>query len=203
MKSLGLKGWKTHSNYGDTYLDNKKYWPILEVAEKLDVPIFLHPAVPLMPELRVYGFAMGGAAFGFGFDTALCMMRLVFGGVFDRFPRLKVIIGHLGEGLPFLVQRVDFAYVRPWIDSDARPPLKKKPSDYLKENMFVGTSGNYLVPAFMCTHQALGVDRIVLATDYPYEDSDECIRFVEGMPIPAEDKLKIYYQNASQLGIKF
>ena len=202
VKSLGFKGWKTHSNYGDTYLDEKKYWPILETAEKLDVPIFLHPAAPAIPQLRTYGFAMAGAAFGFGFDTALCMTRLVFGGVFDRFPKLKIILGHLGEGLPFLLQRIDFAYVRPWVGADARPALAKKPSEYLKENMFVGTSGNYLVPAFMCTYQAMGIDKILLATDYPYEDSNECIKFLEGLPITQEDRNKIYYQNASQMGIR-
>jgi predicted TIM-barrel fold metal-dependent hydrolase len=198
---LGFKGWKTHSNYGGTYLDEQKYWPILERAEQLDVPIYLHPSVPAIPQLRTYGFALAGAPFGFGIETSICMMRLVFGGVFDRYPRLKIILGHLGEGLPFLLQRIDFAYVRPWFDSDARPDLMRKPSDYLRENMFVTTSGNYLPAAFMCTYQAMGIDRILLATDYPYEDSSECMRFLEELPIAPKDREKIYCQNACELGV--
>jgi len=133
----------------------------------------------------------------------MTMMRLVLGGVFDAFPNLKVILGHLGEGLPFILQRIDFPYVRPHFKADpgALPQLKKRPSEYLKNNVFVTTSGNYFEPAFMCTYQALGIDRILLGTDYPYEDSDECMRFLEGLPISREDKDKVYSLNAGQIGI--
>jgi uncharacterized protein len=202
VKGLGLRGWKTHSNYGGTYLDERKYWPILERAEQLDVPIYLHPTVPAMPQLRKYGFALAGAPFGFGIETSVCMMRLIYSGVFDRYPGLKVILGHLGEGLPFLLQRMDFAYVRPWFDPDARPDLERMPSGYLKENVFVTTSGNYLPAAFMCAYEALGIERILLATDYPYEDSNECVQFLEGLPITQEDRDKIYSRNAGQFAIR-
>ena len=201
VAELGLKGWKTHSNYGDSYLDERKYWPILERAEQLGVPIYLHPTIPAMPPLRKYGFALAGAPFGFGIETSMCMMRLIYSGAFDRYPGLKIMLGHLGEGLPFLLQRIDFAYVRPWFDPDARPDLERKPSDYLRENVFVTTSGNYLPAAFMCTHDAMGIDRILLATDYPYEDSSECMQFLEGLPISGEDRDKILFGNASQFGI--
>lgn len=201
VEQLGFKGWKTHSNYGDTYLDEQKYWPILERAEHLDVPIYLHPAVPAIPPLRRYGFALAGAPFGFGIETSICMMRLVFSGAFDRYPNLRIMLGHLGEGLPFLMQRIDFAHVRPWFDPDARPNLKRKPSDYLRDNMFVTTSGNYLPAAFICTWEVMGIDRILLATDYPYEDSNECMHFLEELPIEPQDRQRIYYQNAGQFGI--
>ena len=202
VKDLGLKGWKTHSNYGDSYLDDKKYWPILEKAEELDVPIYLHPSFPAIPQLRTsYGFALAGAPFGFGFETAMCMMRLILSGAFDKYPGLKIMLGHLGEALPFLLERIDHPYVRPWFAADARPKLERKPSEYLKENVFVTTSGNYFEPAFMCTYQAMGIDRILLGTDYPYEDPDECMRFLEGLPISQEDKDKIYDLNASRIGI--
>lgn len=201
VEELGFVGWKTHSNYRGSYLDEQKYWPILERAAQLDAPIYLHPAVPAMPQLRTYGFALAGAPFGFGLETSMCMMRLVFSGVFDRYPGLRVVLGHLGEGLPFLMQRVDFAYVRPWFDPDARPDLVKKPSDYLRENMFVTTSGNYLPAAFMCTQEVMGVDRILLGTDYPYEDPRECLRFLDGLPITPGDREKIYSRNAARFGI--
>jgi predicted TIM-barrel fold metal-dependent hydrolase len=97
---------------------------------------------------------------------------------------------------------MDYPYVIPWFDRSTIPPLKKKPSDYFRENVFVTTSGNYFRPAFMCTYEALGVDRILLGTDYPYEDPKVCIRFLEELSIPDEEKEKIYALNASQVGIE-
>jgi predicted TIM-barrel fold metal-dependent hydrolase len=203
VKELGLKGWKTHSNYGDSYIDEKTYWPILAKAEELGVPVYLHPTATIIPQLRAYGFALAGTAFGFGVETAMAMMRLVLSGVFDAFPSLKVILGHLGEGLPFILQRIDFPFTRPHFKKDPGflPALKKRPSDYLKNNMFVTTSGNYLAPAFICTKDAMGVDRVLLGTDYPYEDSSECMGFLEGVPMSKKEREKVYSLNAKQLGI--
>ena len=203
VKELGLKGWKTHSNYGDSYLDEKQYWPILEKAEELQVPIYLHPTAPIISQLNTYGFALAGAPFGFGIETSMVMMRLILSGALDAFPNLKVILGHLGEGLPFLLQRIDFPYVRPHFKTDpsAAPTLKKKPSEYFKDNVFVTTSGNYLRAAFMCTYEAMGIDRIFLATDYPYEDSSECMNFLEKLPLTQEEKHKVFGGNAAQVGI--
>ncbi len=203
VKDLGLKGWKTHSNYGDAYLDDKRFWPILAKAEELNVPIYLHPTAPMISQLQTYGFALAGAPFGFGVETSMVMMRLVLSGVFDTFPDLKIILGHLAEGLPFVLQRIDFPYVRPHFKSDPGtiPQLGKKPSAYLLNNMFATTSGNYLQAAFMCTKDALGIDRILLATDYPYEDPNECMQFLESLPLSATEKEKIYHQNARVLGV--
>lgn len=128
------------------------------------------------------------------------MMRLIFSGVFDTYPGLKIILGHLGESLPFFLKRIDWAYVRPF-DPTARPSLSRKPSEYIKNNVFVTTSGNYFKPAFMCTYEALGIDRILLGTDYPYEDPEECIEFLEGLPLQKHEKEKIYLINTAQLGI--
>jgi predicted TIM-barrel fold metal-dependent hydrolase len=200
VKDLGLIGWNTHSNFGDSYLDAQVYWPILEMAAKLEVPVYLHPTVPAIPNAWTYGFALAGAPFGFGLETALCMMRLIYSGVFDRYPGLKIILGHLGEALPFLFKRIDWAYVRPF-DPEARPKLEKKPSEYLKHNVFITTSGNYYTPAFMCTYAAMGIDRILLGTDYPYEDTQECMQFLEQLPISEAEKEMVYFRNAGKLGI--
>lgn len=200
VKDLGLLGWNTHSNFGDSYLDEEVYWPILEMAAKIEVPVYLHPTVPAIPNAWTYGFALAGAPFGFGLETALCMMRLIYSGVFDRYPGLKIILGHLGEALPFLFKRIDWAYVRPF-DPEARPKLAKKPSEYLKHNVFVTTSGNYYTPAFMCTYEAMGIDRILLGTDYPYEDTQECMQFLEQLPISEAEKEMVYFRNAATLGI--
>jgi len=199
VRDLGLKGGKTHSNYGATYIDNRKYWPILERAERLGVPIYLHPTVPAIRELREYGFAMAAAAFGFGVETAMCVMRMIFGGVFDKYPRLKIILGHLGEGVPFIYKRMDYPFIKPTLGKEDIPRIKKKPSEYVKNNIYVTVSGNYHEPAFTCTYQTLGIDRILFATDYPYEDPTETIQFIEKLSLAFEEKQKIYHLNAREL----
>jgi predicted TIM-barrel fold metal-dependent hydrolase len=203
VKELGFKGWKCHSNFGDSYIDERRYWPILAKAAALDVPIYLHPVAPLIPQLRTYGLALAGAAFGFGLETATAMMRLVLSGAFDAFPRLKIILGHYGEGLPFLMQRIDHPFVRPHLkasDPEVVPDLKRVPSEYLRDNMLVTTSGNYLPAAFKCTREALGIDKILLGTDYPYEEMDDCMRFLEGLGMSEAEKTQLYHGNAAGLG---
>ncbi len=197
VKDLGLRGWKTQSNYGDSYLDAKKYWPILSMAEKLDVPIFLHPVIPAIDELRTYGYALAGPPFGFGFETAMCMMRLMVSGVLDKYPKLKIILGHLGEGMPFNLSRMDFMHLRPWLVGVSKS--MKKPSEYFKNNIWVNTSGNFHQPAVTCTYQALGADRMLFGADYPYEDMTKAVQNIEESLISEEDKEKIYYINSKKL----
>jgi uncharacterized protein len=199
VRELGFKGWNTHSNYGETMLDDPTYIPVLEKAAELNVPIYIHPTVSAFSEMQGYGFALAGAPFGFGIDAALCMLRVIYSGIFDTCPNLKVILGHLGEALPFLFSRIDWAYVRPF-DPESRPKLKKKPSEYLKNNVYITTSGNYYQPAFKCAYDTVGSERILLGTDYPYEDMEECIGFIDGLPMTQEDKDKIYCLNAKSLG---
>ncbi|OFW58352.1 MAG: hypothetical protein A2133_01885 [Actinobacteria bacterium RBG_16_64_13] len=204
VKDLGLIGWKTHSNYGDSYLDEKRYWPILEKAADLGVPVYLHPTTPKISEFWTYGVALAGPPFGFGLETSLAAMRLVLSGAFDAFPELRVVLGHLGEGLPFHMQRMDWAFDRPHAKADkgAVPPLRRKPSEYFRSNFMVTTSGNYLPAAFKCTRESLGMDMIMLGTDYPYEDLDECFAFLNGLGLSAEEQAALYEGNAARLGIR-
>ena len=203
VKELGLIGWKTHSNYGDSYLDEKRYWPILAKAEELGASIYLHPTVPMIKELRTYGVALSGPPFGFGVETALVMLRLILSGAFDAFPKLKVVIGHYGEFLPFLMHRINWAYATPHVvaDTGATPPLKRKPADYLRDNMWVSTSGNYIPAAFKCTREALGMDRILLGTDHPYDSMKDCLAFLESLELSADEKSLLYGKNAAALGL--
>ncbi len=198
VRKLGLVGWNTHAHFGGSYLDEKEYRPILETAAKLNVPIYLHPTVSLIPAVQAYGFPLAGTPLGFGLETMLCTMRMIYSGIFDELPNLVVILGHLGEGFPFLIERVDWAYVGPF-DPSLRPKISKKPSHYLKNNFVVTTSGNYYEPAFRCTYEAMGADKILLATDYPYEETSQCMRFLERVDLPAADKDKIYWLNAKRL----
>jgi predicted TIM-barrel fold metal-dependent hydrolase len=203
VKELGMQGWKTHCNYGDSYLDEKQYWPILAKVEELGVPIYLHPTVPKIAELWTYGITLAGPAFGFGMETSLTAMRLVLSGAFDAFPKLKVILGHYGEGLPFLMQRMDWLYNRPHAQADkgAVVSLERKPSQYFRENFMVTTSGNYLEAAFRCTRDALGMQNIMLGTDYPFDNPAECLAFLQGLGLSSEDEYALYQGNAAKVGI--
>lgn len=203
VKELGMKGWKTHSNYGDSYLDERRYWPILEKCAELNAPIYLHPTTPKIPETWTYGVALAGPPFGFAMETSMAAMRLVLSGAFDAFPNLKVILGHLGEGLPFAMQRMDWAFERPHVKADkgAVVPLAKKPSQYFRDNFMVTTSGNYLPAAFRCTQDGLGMDHIMFGTDYPYEDLGECMPFLQSLGLSQAEEEALYEGNAGSLGI--
>jgi len=202
VKELGLKGAKINSHVRGSYLDDKKYWPIFEVAESLDVPVFLHPNTPHPSMIELYedyGFALAGPTWGFAAEAALHTMRLIYSGVFDKYPNLKVVLGHLGEGLIFWIYRIDFSFNKPWMDEEIRPIIKKAPSEYVRNNIFVNTSGMYSVPAFMSVFLELGADRIMFAADYPYENSEEAARFIERVPVSDIDKEKIQHQVAEKL----
>ena len=202
VKELGFLGWNTHSNFGDSYLDEKRYWPILAKAEELDVPIYIHPAAPMIPELRAFGWVLLGPTFGFGVEVEFVFLRMIVRGVFDAFPKLKIIMGHYGEALPFLVDRVDRAYMqdhsRPF--PEIGPGSKQWASYYLKRNLYVTTSGNYLPAAFFCTRDGLGMDKIMLGTDYPYENMTECVGFLDSLPLSEDERAKLYETNATALG---
>ncbi len=202
VKELGLRGAKIHSHIGDTYLDDKRYWVIFERVEKLDVPIYLHPTTPRPSMLKPYtdyGYALAGPAWGFGAETALHAMRLIYSGVFDKYPGLKIILGHLGEGLIFWMDRIDFAFKKPWMDKELQPKIKKLPSEYIRNNFIITTSGMFAVPAFLCVFMEIGADRVMFASDYPYEKSEEAAHFMEKVPISDIDKEKIYHLNAERL----
>ena len=203
VKELGFVGWNTHSNFGDSYLDEKRYWPLLAKAEELSVPIYIHPDLPIIPQFGVYGFGLAGPAFGYGAETALLMMRLVLGGVFDVFPKLKIILGHYGEGLPFMLDRVDRPYVQGHVkpDPSVAPVLARTPADYLRDNMVVTTSGNYSHEAFMCTKNALGHSRMLLGTDYPYESMRVCMDFLATQPMSPVEERGLYEMTAKDLGV--
>ncbi|MCL5736549.1 MAG: amidohydrolase family protein [Actinobacteria bacterium] len=203
VKELGFKGWNTHSNFGDSFIDEKRYWPVLAKAEELGVPIYLHPTYSIVPQFQTYGIGLAGPSFGFGAETAMVMMRLITGGVFDVFPKLKIILGHYAEGLPFMLDRVDRAYIQGHVRTDPAiaPPLKRMPSDYLRDNMVASTSGNYLPAAVVCTRTTLGSRRMVIGSDHPFESMDQCMNFLEAQPMSGEEREDLYWRTAASLGI--
>ncbi|MFC1869312.1 amidohydrolase family protein [Thermodesulfobacteriota bacterium] len=202
VQDLGLKGALLNSHVKGEYLDEKKYWVIFEAAEKLDVPIYLHPSMPspAMREPFLTYKPLTGSMWGYGVDGGLHAMRLICSGVFDKYPGLKIILGHLGEALPFWLWRIDNRWVKEKYESDPFvKKLNKYPGQYIKENFFVTTSGMFWDQAFLCTYSALGADKILFAVDYPYEENSEAVDFMDNVPICDADKEKIYHSNAEKL----
>lgn len=201
VKELGLKGAKINSHINGEYLDDQKYWIIFEKAEKLGVPLYLHPKMPPPDMVKPYLAypALAGPMHGFGADTSLHAMRLICSGVFDKYPGLKIILGHLGEALPFWLWRVD----KLWRDGHRPDPnihkLVKRPSEYIKNNFYMTTSGMFYQPALLCALLSVGAERILFAVDHPYEESKQAVDFMDAAPISDIDKEKIYHINAEKL----
>ena len=177
------------------YLDDARMTPLWEALVALDVPLYIHPrpshnAVQYdsHPELT-------GAAWGFAPETATHALRIVYSGLFDRFPTAKLVLGHLGEGLPFLAWRIQHGIN---FSPNGRK-TKKRLEDYLADNIWVTTSGNFSTQALHCTMLTMGADRILFAADYPYEDYAEAGNFIDTVAIGESDRRKIAYGNAEAL----
>lgn len=199
VKTLGLKGAIINSHTHGEYLDDPKFWPIFETAQALNVPIYIHPREPgpgMAGPLAMPGFRV---AWGYGIETGTHIMRLIAGGVFDHFPRLKIVIGHMGESIPFTLDRIDNRYL--WeleIDGVART-IKRLPSEYFRDNIIVTTSGmNYRLPLMM-TIELLGIDNILFAGDWPFENVRDSVDAMDAMPLSEADKAKIYHLNAKRV----
>jgi len=135
------------------------------------------------------------AAWGFGIETGLHFLRLVFAGVFDAFPRLTIILGHLGEGLPFMLHRINDQTQL----AAARRGLKKAPAQYLTDNMAVTLSGNFSAPALTCTLMTLGVDNVLFSVDWPYESNIAGVEFLKRQPLSPHELEKIAHLNAERI----
>ena len=204
VKELGLKGPLIYSGSGGSYLDDKKFWGIYEMAEKLDVPVYIHPG-GILPDMSApYNTypVVAGAMWGYGASTGLHAVRLIISGVFDKYPGLKIMLGHMGEGIPYWLWRMDNMYVKYQTMLDKDTPgqnLKKKPSQYVMENFYVTTSGMFWHPVLQFVKSVLGADRILFATDYPPESSMVAAQFMESAPISDTDKEKICHLNAERI----
>ena len=198
IQKLGLKGAVINSHTKGEYLDNPKYWEIFEAAEALDVPIYIHPQTP-SPDM-VKPFVKRGldtAIMGFGVEVALHTLAIITCGALDRFPKLKIVIGHGGEGLPYWLYRID--YMQQYNRQAFRPQLKMLPSDYMKRNIFITTSGLPWAPAITMAQSVLGMDRVLYAMDYPYQYRVEEVVMTDKFPISAANKKKLFQKNAEKV----
>ncbi len=202
VNKLGLKGAIVNSHTYGEYLDDPKFWPIFEAAEALNVPIYIHPTTPSPAMIGPFlERGLDGAIFGFAVETGLHLLRIIVSGAFDRFPRLKIVAGHLGEGLPYWLFRIDFMHSR-MVSANRYATVKKlrrKPSEYIKENVYVTTSGMAWEPPILYAQSVLGVDRVLYAMDYPYQFVPEEVGVTDNLPIADEDKKKLYQSNAESV----
>ena len=198
---LGFVGALVNSTLGSNgaFLDDVRFEPLLDRFERLDVPLYLHPAPP-SAALReaLYGglppvaaARLATAAWGWHAEAGLHVLRLVVTGVFDRHPRLRLITGHCGEMLPFMLARID-AVLR--LDDLALPP-----SEYFLRNVWVTTSGLFSIPPVMCAVQVLGIDRVLFSVDYPFGSNAAGRALLDTLPLSPDDKAKIAGGNAERV----
>jgi predicted TIM-barrel fold metal-dependent hydrolase len=179
------------------FYDLPQYRPFWATVQELDVPFYLHPRDPLASRQQSYeGYRwLAGSPWGFAVETSIHALRLMASGLFDEYPKLKVILGHLGEGLPFGIWRVDHRISR----GSGTPRAKLPMSHYLRENFYITTSGNFHTPALTNVILEVGADRILYSVDYPYEDVVEAREWFDQAPISESDRIKIACTNAQKL----
>jgi uncharacterized protein len=200
VREHDFKGAVINGHHRGRYLDDKFFWPLLERAASLSVPIYLHPTQPPKPvvEAAYSGFSptvnemLASAGWGWHIETGVHVIRLILGGVFDQYPKLQIVIGHLGEGLPFMLQRLDVMPI-------ALTKLKRPISAYLRENVHYTFSGFNFTAPFLNLLLEVGVDRIMFSADYPYASMSQARAFLDQLPVSASDQEKIAYRNAERL----
>lgn len=205
VRDLGFLGALVNgfSQIGDeaavTYYDEEAYRPFWRAVEALDVPFYLHPRNPLLTHARIFqGHEwLMGPTWAFGQETAVHALRLIGSGLFDECPKLRFILGHMGEGLPFSLWRIDNR--NRWMDLPPTYRAKRLIGDYVRENFHLTTSGNFRTPALVDAIAEIGADRIMFSTDWPFENVDHAAQWFDAAEISPEDRRKIGRDNARAL----
>jgi len=202
VKDLGMVGALANgfSQIGDpntiAYLDEKQYWPFWQVCDQLDVPFYLHPRNPLPTQRRIYEGReeLLGPTWAFAVETGTHALRLITGGVFDRHPGVQVILGHLGEQLPFAMARLTQRMAH-----NPRVSLARPPREIFRENFHITTSGNAHTPSLLGALMELGAERVMFAADYPFEEMADTTDWFDALDISTADRRKIGRANAGRL----
>jgi len=204
MTSLGLSGVIINSHTHGEFLDDPKYAPIFEAAVQYGAPIYLHPTFPPDSMLAPYNdYGMMGALWGFQAECSLHVVRMILSGLFDRYPRLRIVLGHLGEGIPYWLGRLDNRYQnirrRGGFAALGMTPLERLPSDYFKANFYVTTSGMNDHQVLEYCVERLGAERVMFAIDYPYERTAEAVDFIRTTALAPAQLDQVTHLNAQRL----
>lgn len=205
IKELGFRGalvngfTQTAQEGAAVYYDLPQYRPFWEMVERLDFPFYLHPRNPLPSMSQIYeGHPwLMGPTWAFAQETAVHSLRLMCSGLFDEHPGLKIVIGHMGEGLPFNMWRVDNRNA--WVQAAPKYPAKRRIGDYFQENFWITTSGNFRTQALIASMLEVGADHILFSTDWPFENVDHASDWFDATPISEADRRKIGRTNALDL----
>ena len=202
VREYSFKGAVINGHTGGRYLDDPFFWPILQRAEALHVPLYLHPTPPPQAVIQasyVGNFSsevtaqLAASSWGWHIETAVHVLRIILSGAFDRYPHLQLVIGHLGEALPFMLPRLDHNL------PTQLTKLQRPIGDYLRENLHYTFSGFNYIPNFLDLLFQVGIDRIMFSADYPYSSMSAARNFLEQLPVSPADKERIAHGNAEQL----
>jgi uncharacterized protein len=201
VRSLGFKGALINGTTNGRFLDDPSFVPILERAVALDVPIYIHPAVPPAAVREAYytgfdpavNFLLSAAGWGWHSEVGIHALRLILAGVFDRLPGLQIIIGHMGEMIPFMLARINNVL------TPVAKNLQRKVPEYFLQNFYITTSGFFTDPPLLLALQIIGADRIIFSVDYPFSTNEQGRAFLDGASISPADKEKISHLNAERL----
>ncbi len=202
VDKLGFKGGMVHGLTDGKFIDDQSYWPIFERAQALDMPIYIHPGRPHADVINAYYKdyvekypGILSAAWGFTVETATACVRMVMSGVFDKYPDLKILVGHMGEGLPFLLWRINHSLANPSRQDGNSLEFR----EIFRKHFWITTSGNFSDAALLCTVMEMGVDRIIFSVDWPYVENAPGTEWMETIPLGTEDREKILNGNAKRL----
>lgn len=200
MTKLKLNGFVINSHTYGEYLDDPKFFPILEAAEALNGCIYIHPrALPEASDRGVQYYGMDSAMWGYGVEVGTHAVRMIVSGVFDRFPKLKICLGHMGEAIHFWQWRIDYMNAIRQRSGES-PKLKLgKPSAYIKRNFVITTSGVEDDLALDYSIKAIGEDNVLWAIDYPYQPSAPAVKWMDNAPVPESVRAKLYHGNAERI----
>lgn len=195
----GFKGAMINGLTNGAFHDEKRFWPIFERAQALDVPVYLHPAVSHPAVIEAYykdyqhnGYPiLMGAVWGFNVETSIAALRMVISGIFDAYPKLRIIIGHMGETIPYSLWRIEWTH--------HHLTGKSGIADCFREHFYVTTSGNFSPTALTCCIAEMGIDRVLFSVDYPFNSNVEGVAFVRAAELSEADRDKIFHGNAARL----
>jgi uncharacterized protein len=207
VNELGFKGALVNGRTLERFLDDQFFWPMFEAAEALQAPIYLHPMPPPKAVYDVYyagfgddiSFMLAAPAWGWHIETGLHALRLILAGVFDRFPALQIIIGHMGEVIPFMLTRIDEVLGGRTALDPPKTRTERSVKDYFHRNFHLTTSGIFSNPPLRCAIDTFGADKILFSVDHPFSDGAEARRFIDQAPISDEERAKITHRNAERL----
>lgn len=197
---LKLGGLVVNSHTNNEWLDEEKYFPIFEAAEAHDAAIYIHPRAPRWDMAGGFDkYGMENAQWGYGVEVSTHALRLIFSGLFDRFPKLKIVLGHMGEGIPFWLWRIDYMHRNSTMRSGLAPKLQLTPGEYFKRNFWITTSGQENPLALQYSIDVLGADRVMWAIDYPYQPTAPAVKFMDEAPLDEATKALVYGETAAKL----